>query len=377
MNSPKFVRQTVVLILLIVFLVSCATVTPTPPPGLFKLIKTVHVTPVGNFAGGQFVRVGYVPGKDSIIVTFMAKLSQAVSGCNNTLGQPNSEAVAYREYTPEMQETNDYGIITCQTGPDVGGMFLGNDYYYAAMGQDNVNNVSGWWLAKYDAVTWNSSISPFFYPLAAEELNGDPMIAMLNGQIDVSGRYKNADEIGPGYATHHELLTPDLQFVSKRVLNDTPHIDLTSLLVVNGVINFITSTGLWGDMIVMQYYPDWNPLGIKTIKQHASAPEGAAFDGTRFYVSYVDNSLELPDQPGSNENVRLAAFDLNWNLLDDIPVTTWVPDDHKGPARPSLTLWNNRIYVCYDQGENLMPDQAPEDADIQVYVKVYDVNRNP
>lgn len=378
MNPPKFLQQVVGVILLILFLSGCAASTPLPPPppqpptgrpSLFKFLKSVDVTPVGNLAGGFFVRIGYVPGRNRIIVTFKAKLDQAKGGCTDVY------AHAYREYTEGMEETGKYGIITCQTGPDVGGLIIGNDFYYAAMGRDNAKNVDGWYLAKYNAVTWTSLVSSFFYPLAAEEKNGDPMIAMVNGQIDISGKYKNVNDIGPGHATHHQFFTPDLQFVGKRTLSDPPHIDLTSLLVVGGINNFITSTDLWGDMLVMQYDTGWNYLGTKTLKPHASAPEGAAFDGTRFYVSYVDNSLSTPGMPGGNDNVRLAAFDLNWNLLDDIAVTSFVPDDHKAPARPSLTLRNNRIYVCYDEGENVMPNsnQTPENTDLQVHVKVYDL----
>jgi hypothetical protein len=353
-------------------IVPTPTVPPDGQPSLFKLVKSVDVTPVGNLAGGLFVRIGYVPGKDRIVVTFKAKLSQAEGDCTDIW------ATAYREYTEDMQEMENYGIITCQTGPDMGGMFLGDDYYYAAMGHDNANNMEGWYLAKYNAVTWKSSVSPFFYPLATEERNGDPMIAMVNGQIDISGKYKNTNDIGPGHATHHQLFTPDLQFTGKHVLTDAAHIDLTSLLVVNGVINFITSTDLWGDMIVMQYDTNWNYLGTKTLKQHASAPEGTAFDGTRFYVSYIDNSLSKPGMPGGSDNIRLAAFDLNWNLLDDIAVTSFVPDNHKAPARPSLTLHNNRVYVCYDQGENVLPDsnQPPENTDLQVHVKVYELTNS-
>ncbi len=351
------------------------TTLPAAQPGLFKLVKSVKVTPVGNFAGGAFVRAGYVPGKDRLVVAFSAKLTQPVSGCTNIFGQPNPNAISYREYTQDMQATGDYGIITCQTGPDVGGMFLGDDYYYAAMGHDNVKNVDGWYLAKYNALTWKSSVSPFFHALVREERNGDPMIAVLNGQIDISGKYKKMDDPGPGHATHHQLFTPDLQYVDKHVLMDASHIDLTSLLVVNGIINFITSTDLWGDMLVMRYDTSWNYLGTKILKQHASAPVGAAFDGRRFYVSYVDNSLSKPGRPGSSDNIRLAAFDSNWNLIDDVAVTSFVPDDHKAPGRPSLTLHDNRIYVCYDQAENMLPDsnQSPENTNLQVYVKVYEL----
>ncbi len=343
--------------------------TPVAQPSLFRLVKSVDVTPVGNLAGGMFIRIGYVPGRDRISVAFKAKLDQAKSDCKDIW------AAAYREYTQDMQETGNFGIITCQTGPDMGGMFMGDDYYYAAMGVDNAKHVQGWWLAKFNALTWKSSVEPFFYSLLPEERNGDPMIAVVNGQLDISGKYKLTSDIGPGHATHHQLFTPDLQFADKHILTDTQHIDLTSLLVVNGTINFITSTDLWGDMIVMQYDMNWKYLGTKPLKQHASAPEGAAFDGTRFYVSYIDNSLEKPFQPGGNDNIRLAAFDSNWNLLDDIAVTSFVPDDHNAPARPSLTLHNNRIYVCYDEGEGVLPgsDQTPENTDLQVHVKVYEL----
>jgi hypothetical protein len=372
--------KTLGILLIVIYLIAgtvgCGTV--TPPPRLFNLIDTVQVTPVGNFAGGSFVRIGYVPGRDSIVVTFKARLSQAVSGCNNTLGQPNSEAIAYREYTVDMQETGEYDIITCQTGPDVGGTFLGNDYYYAAMGHNNTSNVDGWWLAKYDAVNWTNLLDLFFFPLAQGENNGDPMIAPVNGQIDISGKYYRSVDEELATATHHQFFTPDLQFISKRILTDTPNIDLSSLLVVNGITNFITSTAfVGGDLTVMRYDSAWNYLSTRTLVQGASQPEGAAFDGTRFYVTYVDMSPCDLSFPSCAMNIRLAAFDLNWNLLEDIPVTSYALGDNKVPARPSLALWNNRIYVCYDQSESGNPYENPETADIQVYVKAYDVSQNP
>jgi hypothetical protein len=127
-------------------------------------------------------------------------------------------------------------------------------------------------------------------------------------------------------------------------------------------------------MIVMRYDQDWNYLETKTLKQKSAAPEGVAFDGERFYVSYVD--VPCTELVGCYMNVRLAAFDTNWNLLDDIAVTSFTPDDHKQPGRPSLALHDGRIYVCYDQDENEMfsPDQSQTIDDVRVYVKVYEVS---
>ena len=75
-------------------------------------------------------------------------------------------------------------------------------------------------------------------------------------------------------------------------------------------------------------------------------------------------------------NVRLAAFDSSWNLLDDIAVTNFTRDDHKQPGRPSLTLYNGQIYVCYDQNEDddFTLSQSPATSDFRVYVKVYEVS---
>jgi len=342
---------------------------PTGQTGLFKFMKTVQVTPVDNLVGGQFVRIGYVPGRDRIVATFKARLGQAQGDCTGIF------ALAYREYTLDMLETGKDNIINCYAGPDIGGLFSWDDYYYVAMGHDNVNNVDGWFLARYNAVTWTSLVEPFFYPLAAGELPDDPMTALVNGQIDISSHFKSANEMGPGQATHHQFFTPDLKFINKRVLSEIPHINLSSMIAINGVTNFITSTNLLGDLVVMRYDPNWNYLGMQTLKQQASAPEGVAFDGTRFYVTYVDVSscTTIP----CYENIRLAAFDSNWSLLDDIAVTDFVPGDHKAPGRPSLTLWNNRIYVCYDQNENETFTESPETADIQVYVKIYDLTQRP
>jgi hypothetical protein len=344
---------------------STSTSTTAAHETMLRFVKSVAVTPVGKFAGGLFSRVGYVPGKDRIVVAFKAKLNQPESD--------SLYAYGYREYSTNMEATGQFGIITSQNGPDVGGLFTGNDFYMACMGHDNTSNEDGWWLSKWDAVTWTSSVPSFFYPVGSGEGIGDPMIAVVNGLIDISGKYKTAADIGPGHATHHQFFSPDLKFVAERVLSEASHIDLTSLVVADGVINLVTSTDLWGDMIVMQYDTNWHYLGEKTLKLHASAPEGAVFDGSRFYVSYVDNSLSGTENLGLRDNVRLAAFDSNWNLLDDVAVTSFSAADRRAPGRPSLALHAGRIYVCYDEAKDVTAGQTPEESDLQVHVAVYDL----
>jgi hypothetical protein len=349
-----------------------------PPTGstdgsLFTFVKSVAVTPAGNFIGGAFVRIGYVPGKDRLVVTFSAKLDQPEGGCSDGYGY------AYREFNRDMVETGDNGVISCFAATDTGGLFVENDFYLASMGHDNNTGKDGWHLAKYDAVTWKTLVGPNFYPLSSKnEDPGDPMVALVNGQIDISSIY-HSDLNMPGFEgdheTHHQFFTTDLQFVGKRILSDMTHIHLSSMIVANGVTNFVTNTELLGDIVVMQYDRDWNYLGGKTILKKAATPEGVAFDGTRFYISYLDNSY-CTNFP-CYQNVHLAAFDSNWNLLEDVAVTSFTPSDHKQTSRPSLTLWNGRIYVCYDQTENetFAPDRVPSPSDVQVYVKVYELTQ--
>jgi hypothetical protein len=353
---------------------SPTTAQPTGKPGLFTLFKEVQVTPAGNFLGGAFVRTAYVPGKDRMVVTFAAELNQPEGGCNNGYGY------AYGEFNRDMVATGDYGVISCFAATDVGGLFVENDFYLASMGHDNNANKEGWHLTKFDAVTWTILAGPIFHSLDGTEMLGespvDPMLAFVNGRIDVRASYKfSADEDpGPfaGHATHHQFFTTGLQFADKRILSDVPHVQLNSMIVAGGVTHFVAATSLLGgDIVVMRYDKEWTYLGVKLLLKNASTPEGIAFDGKRFYLAYLDNSLcaTFP----CYQNVRLAAFDADWNLLEDVAVTEFTPDDHTNTARPSLAYWNGRVYVCYDQTENEThdPAQDPETLDTHVQIKVY------
>lgn len=350
---------------------------------LFKLFKTAKVTPMGGFVtGNMFARIGYVTGRDRFIVTFSSHLSKPQAGRID-------QAYAFREYTADMVETGKNGVISCHALSDTGGLFVGDDFYLASMGLENGSE--GWHLEKFNAVTWKQSAS-LFYSLTTLtdekrgvkveyiEDPGDPMLAYVNGQIDISSTYRKNDPTAPwspysGAATHHQLFTTDLKFATKRVLSDTPHINLSSMITANGTTNFLTGTALFGDVVVMQYDSNWKYLGTKTLKKKAATPEGVAFDGTRFYVSYLD--VPCTSVPCTvPTNVRLAAFDSNWNMLDDIAVTSITTQDHKQTSRPALALRNGRIYVAYDQAEDTTrTDAIPQTDDVQVYVKAYDLTQ--
>lgn len=361
-----------------IFVTSWTQAQPTGQLSLFRLVKSVQVTPAGNLLGGEFVRIGYVPSRNSIVVTFKAKLDKGEGGCTNVPGYSFAYGYAYTEYTTDMVETNK-GVITCQVGVDVGGLFLGDDFYYAMANcvKPGIGkcDVDGWQLAKYNAVTWASLDSTFTYPLATGQVAADPMLAYVNGKIDISSVIVgDPPQLGPfvSYPSHHNFFTTDLKFDSNRILNEKGGGALSSLVVVGDTINMIAGTAILGDMIVIRYDKSWNHLSTDTLKKKSGCPEGAAFDGSRFYVAYLDvpcTTFPCPD------NVRLAAFDRNWNLLDDIAVTSFSSSDKKQPNRPTLALRNGRLYVAYDQTENetFNPPIPLDSADLQVHVKVYEL----
>jgi hypothetical protein len=98
---------------------------PTGRPGMFQYFKTVPVTPAGTFQKASFARIGYMPGRDAMIVTFDAMLARPEGDCQN-------KGYAYSEYNLDMAETGNRGLINCYGGAmDTGGLFVGNDFCFA------------------------------------------------------------------------------------------------------------------------------------------------------------------------------------------------------------------------------------------------------
>src|SRR3990170_72154 len=195
MNSPKFLQQVLGVLLVVVFLAGRAAPTatpapsptfpPSPPtfppppptpaqrvpprgqPGLFTLVKSVQVTPSGNYLNADFVRIGYVPGRHRFVVTFNTGLGQTEGGCTLPSAQGTMSAYVYKEYTPGMVETDNAGVISCHSMTDTGGLFVGNDFYLASA--ERKDNVEGWNVAKFNAVTWGASSVEYFYPLTGSQ----------------------------------------------------------------------------------------------------------------------------------------------------------------------------------------------------------------
>jgi hypothetical protein len=180
-----------------------------------------------------------------------------------------------------------------------------------------------------------------------------------------------------GAATHHQFFSTDLKFLGKRILADTPHIGGSSMIYVDGIYYFITANAYPGDLILMKYDKDWKYLGMKPLRKQAHWSTGVAFDGQRFYVAYIDTRQRT--NPGFFPvylNVHLAAFDRDWNLVDDVAVTNYALSDNRQTGRPWVILHKNRLYVSYDL-DTMDPVLHKETMKGQAEVSIYELTQGP
>ena len=339
---------------------------PTSQTELFKLIATIQVTPDANYLGGGFARINYVPAIDRFVVTFGGSLAKPTPPCGD-------HGYSYKVYTTEMQETGESGTFACDP-VDAGSVMVDNTYYFVAMTRNNEK--IGWHMLKLDAVNWKTLVD-IFYPLDyPQEGDADPMVTYVNGQLDVSSGYNptgNPPDVRIGAATHHQFFSADLQFLGKKILRDTPHINGSEMIYVDGVYYFVSANSYSGDVVVMKYDEDWKYLGVRTLIKQAHWSTGLVFDGRRFYLAYLDTSQRT--EPGFFPvylNVHLAVFDRDWNLVEDMAVTQYKRADNMQTGRPWVILHGNRVYVSYDL-DMMDPVLRKELLKGQAIVKVYEL----
>ena len=203
---------------------------------------------------------------------------------------------------------------------------LSNTYYGAFVSQFP-GAPYGWHLVKFDAVTWTSMAATDVLLEEPHAGNTDPTIASINGQLDISDQY-NPDGIWQeGFDSHHNFYSTDLLPQGSKILTDTELSSGASMIEVDGIYSIITANNFEGDLVVAKYDSDWKYLGVKELRKQAHWSQGVVFDGQRFYVSYLDTSQRDPGPFVGHyyPNVHLAAFDREWNLVEDVAVTTGRP----------------------------------------------------
>lgn len=363
MNAARLLQKYFVAGWIVLFLARHAAAQPE----IFRLIQTVQVTPDNRVLDGGFIRLGYVPALDRIVAVF-----KTFHPVKSEAGSEDG-AHLYKIYTTDMQPDGETHVLNHGPGgSDSSDLFVDHILYDVYFMTDPF---FGWHITKYDAVTWKKLAEIDFHMIDPRAVFLDMMIMMVNGMLDVSSQYLPSDQDPSGAsATHHNFFTPDLLFLGTRILADTANIEGSSMIFVDEKYCFITANEIHGDVIVMTYDKDWNYLGMKVLLENGIWSEGVAFDGKRLYVAYMNTSLNIGmDWVPLYTNIHLAAFDRDWNLVEDLAVTNFTKADDVEAWRPYVILHGNRLYVSYDVTPHDPITHKDVMSESQAYVNVYEL----
>lgn len=337
--------------------------------------KEVHMTPDETYTYGAFCRVNYLARTDEFFVSFGGSNpnvlpSRASKETRTVGGAEGGNGYSYKMYSKDFEETGKDGVVH-NGGGDAASVLVGDDYYFLSGGS------LGWALEKIDTRTWEMTDRVDIATSEGEALN-DQMLAYANGQLVASGLYDAAKASGQkkkidptqGSATHNRVFDTELNQLDYFILDDTPHINASSLLFTNGMYHYITSSAFFGDLIVMHYGEDWEYVGVNILEEGGQWPQGAVYDSVRerFYVAFLDltSSSTSPEEP---VNVALGVFDQDWSLIEKIMVTDL--NAYENGGRPWVILEGDRLYVSYDV--STMQTNGEENKDWQCQVKIYEL----
>lgn len=362
-------------------------VSSIPPVGgneIFRFISTIQITPDDIFKDAALGYIHYIPATDRFIVMLGMHVDKPVT-LTYSSETCQGKAVAYKEYTTDMQPTGQYGYISCAAA-DVTSQIIGGYIYLASMfavpsKQGDGFEFIGWRLEKFDPVTWNR-LADVDIPLDTKvEADDGPTISFINGQVTVSGEYfPDGIPDGPlGRGSHHHFFDTDLKPLGKKILlapEYPPHCPEVSMIQVpEGDIYMFASTTYAGDLIVLHLDKDWNYKSQQKLRNNAFFPTGSVTDGHLFYVAYTDTSQKRPN--GMLRNVGFAAFDTSWRTLQDVAVTDFVntSESFMEGESPWVQPYGNRFYVSY-----IVDTSDPVTGIItfgQAYVNVYELIQTP
>lgn len=360
-------------------------ITVTPPDGdeswqassgsTLTFVSSTAVTPTADFSNGDFVRIFQRGAK--VLVTFSTDLASALIPGTCAKTEPQSGAYVYREFNEDMTPTGKQGVIACGVKGDNGGLLVGDRFYLALSGVDDPV-LDGWNLSMYDSTTWSTLPAPPTSPLVGPTSHllecgkgaGDPMLASVNGLVDIDGKYVGSGCCGssqpsycqPGptcsFTTHHNFFDPATFSVAPcppscpLILPVPPnpgHIELTSVIVDDDTIDFLSSTSILGDLVLMRLDSDWHYLSSSVLRPHAWCPEGVASYGGHYFVSFVDSS-NCSGTLNCQMNVRLAVFDREWTPVEEVAVTSFAQGSQMDVQKPTILLEGDKLYVAYLSG---------------------------
>ena len=349
-----------------------------------NFLETVEVTPDDTYLYGAFCRVNYVEETDDFFMSFGGSTPlvpfDPERDAYRAGGAEGGNGYSYKQYTSDFEYTGENGVLS-NTGGDAASV-MAEGYYFILTG-----GKKGWQINKLDPTTFEVVKTVDIEIDAEHEATNDQMLAYANGFLiasslwagDNAGGLVDQKQTDPtqGTGTHNRIFTTDLEEVDYFILDDTPHINGSYVVYVDGVYNYVTSTAYFGKLIIMQYDEEWNYLGTITTEEYGQWAQGAVYDPTseKFYVAYIDLGKVNNDKldPSTSPNIAIGVFDKNWNLLESVPVTDYfTQNDNTSPGRPSVILQDGNLYVSYDV-ETFDPETHEENKDWQCHVKTYEI----
>lgn len=286
----------------------------------------------------------------------------------------DDKVVGYAEYTPDMQPTGRVGYLTCGFA-DLHAKSIGNDVFIAKMRIGGL----GYTLEKYDGITWERHAS-LDVPWDDEKQYGNgagPDISYINDQIVVTGEYYPGGQLVG--ATHNMIFTTDLTYV-QTILLFPPEVpehrgEFSLLQLSNGDILLFGSAGqAKGNLVVLHFDQDWHFLDQKWLRDHAFFPTGSAIDSKYIYVAYLDWTQITQ----AGHNVGLAAFDDQWNLVEDVVLTdVQSMGELAYGEQDKIVLRGNRLYVSYNIHFLKELYGEPDFTRSLTYVDIFELSQNP
>lgn len=205
----------------------------------------------------------------------------------------------------------------------------------------------GWRLGKYDADF--NLVKEVIVPLPKGHAANDPMLRVWDGRLYLSDIYNpnnaetqsnkdaSADET---LYTHLWVYDSDLNPLEDHILDDESNINGGTLIPYGDGFAYVSADNfVRNNLKAFLYDADWNFVRSVLLEENAQWSMGGAVDGEKIYIAYHRGEHGQGD-------VVLDIFDLDWNRLEQIPVTAVEPGFNA--QRPWVLLDGDRLFVAYD-----------------------------
>ena len=202
----------------------------------------------------------------------------------------------------------------------------------------------GWVLGKYDADF--NLVKEAIVPLPPGHAANDQMLRVWNGRLYLSGIYnpdtRSNKGAGPDEVlyTHVWVYDADLNPLADHILDDEPNINGGTLIPYGEGFAYVSADNFMrNNLKAFLYDANWDFVRSVPLEENAQWSMGGTVADGKIYIAYHRGKHDQGD-------VVLDVFDVDWNLLERIPVTA--VQDGFNAQRPWVLLDGNRLFVSYD-----------------------------